>query len=167
MLIQTNAPSISAPLATPLQRGGQPLWRANLPLQPRQHRAHLVSGRGAGKPAAPGTSSPGASSPSAPSSAPASGAAAAAPKAPVDVTAILDKLAGQSKEKLDWRHSIVDLMKLLNLDSSLTARKQFATELKYTGDMKDSASMNVWLHKQVMTKLAENGGTVPADLKHS
>ena len=62
--------------------------------------------------------------------------------------------------------SIVDLMKLLNLDSGLAARKELATELEYTGDMKDSATMNVWLHKQVMTKLAQNGGNVPADLKH-
>jgi hypothetical protein len=115
----------------------------------------------AAKPAAPGTSSPSAPSPAAPSGAP-----AAAPKAPVDVTAILDKLAGQSKEKLDWRHSIVDLMKLLNLDSSLNARKTLAQELHYTGNTNDSATMNVWLHKQVMVKLAENGGKVPDELKH-
>ena len=85
----------------------------------------------------------------------------------VDVTAILDKLTAQSKEKgLDWRKSIVDLMKLLNLDSSLGARKQLAQELHYTGNTSDSASMNVWLHQQVMIKLAENGGKVPDDLKH-
>jgi hypothetical protein len=69
------------------------------------------------------------------------------------------------KEKLDWRKSIVDLMKLLKLDSSLTARKELAKELHYSGDMNDSASMNIWLHKQVMQKLAENGGKVPEDLK--
>jgi hypothetical protein len=95
---------------------------------------------------------------------------AAPPKAAagsVDVTAILDKLTAQSKEKgLDWRKSIVDLMKLLNLDSSLGARKQLAQELHYTGNTNDSASMNIWLHQQVMTKLAENGGKVPDDLKH-
>lgn len=84
---------------------------------------------------------------------------------PVDVAAIMDKLAGQSKESLDWRKSIVDLMKLLNLDSSLHARKQLAEELHYTGNMNDSAAMNVWLHKQVMIKLAENGGKVPAELR--
>ena len=85
----------------------------------------------------------------------------------VDVAAILDKLTTQSKEKgLDWRKSIVDLMKLLNLDSSLGARKQLAQELHYTGNTNDSASMNVWLHQQVMIKLAENGGRVPDDLKH-
>jgi hypothetical protein len=88
----------------------------------------------------------------------------ATPMGQVDVAAVLTKLAGQNKEKLDWRRSIVDLMKLLNLDSSLAARKQLAQELHYTGDQNDSASMNVWLHKQVMQKLAENGGKVPADL---
>ena len=75
------------------------------------------------------------------------------------------KLASQNKEKLDWRKSIVDLMKLLDLDSSLSARKELAEELHYTGDMNDSATMNVWLHKQVMIKLAENGGKVPDSLK--
>ena len=92
-------------------------------------------------------------------------APAAAPLSQVDVEAVLTALAQKNKEKLDWRRSIVDLMKLLNLDSSLTARKQLAQELHYTGDMNDSASMNIWLHKQVMLKLAENGGKVPADLK--
>jgi hypothetical protein len=85
---------------------------------------------------------------------------------PVDVAAIMDNLASQATEKLDWRNSIVDLMKLINLDSSLTARKELAQELNYTGDMNDSASLNIWLHKEVMTKLAENGGTVPDELKH-
>ena len=96
---------------------------------------------------------------------PTAAAPGAAPAAPVDVTAIMDNLAGQSSERLDWRRSIVDLMKLLNLDSSLAARKELAQELGYTGDMNDSASMNVWLHKQVMTKLAENGGKVPDELR--
>ena len=84
----------------------------------------------------------------------------------VDVAAVMDGIADDQDEDLDWRKSIVDLMKLLKLDSSLKSRKELATELKYTGDMGDSASMNVWLHKQVMTKLAENGGVVPAELKH-
>jgi hypothetical protein len=92
-------------------------------------------------------------------------APAAAPAAPVDVAAIMDGLAAQSSERLDWRKSIVDLMKLINLDSSLTARKELAQELHYSGDMNDSASMNIWLHKQVMTKLAENGGKVPDELR--
>ena len=73
----------------------------------------------------------------------------------------MDKLASQTKEKLEWRKSIVDLMKLLNLDSSVAARKKLAKELHYAGNMRDSASMNVWLHKQVMIKLAEHGGEVP------
>jgi Domain of unknown function (DUF3597) len=88
------------------------------------------------------------------------------PGSTVDVDAVLSKLASQNKEKLDWKKSIVDLMKLLNLDSSLAARKTLATELHYSGDMNDSAKMNVWLHQQVMQKLAENGGKVPADLMH-
>jgi hypothetical protein len=78
---------------------------------------------------------------------------------------VLTKLAAQNKEKLDWRRSIVDLMKLIKLDSSLSARKELAKELHYAGDPNDSASMNVWLHKQVMIKLAENGGKVPDSLK--
>jgi Domain of unknown function (DUF3597) len=95
---------------------------------------------------------------------PSAPASTAKPAAPVDVEAILTKLASQNKEKLDWRHSIVDLMKLLNLDSSLTARKALAEELHYTGNTNDSAAMNMWLHKQVMQKVAENGGKVPAGL---
>jgi hypothetical protein len=90
---------------------------------------------------------------------------ASAPMSNVDVEAVLTKLAAANKEKLDWRKSIVDLMKLLNLDSSLGARKELAKELGYTGDTNDSATMNIWLHKQVMQKLAANGGKVPADLK--
>jgi hypothetical protein len=109
-----------------------------------------------------------ASAQSAPGSAPASqstGSSTAAPGATgVDVNAILTERAAKNKEKLDWRRSIVDLMKLLDLDSSLTARKALAQELHYTGDMNDSATMNMWLHKQVMKKLADNGGKVPADL---
>lgn len=85
--------------------------------------------------------------------------------APVDVEAVLTDLASKAQERLNWRQSIVDLMKLLGLDSSLSARKQLASELHYTGDTSDSATMNIWLHKQVMRKLAENGGKVPDDLK--
>lgn len=110
-------------------------------------------------PAAPG-STPAASPVPTSSSAP----AAPAPGTPVDVDAILTKLAAQNKEQLDWKHSIVDLMKLLNLNSSLAARKALATELHYTGNESDTATMNVWLIKQVMQKLAENGGKVPAGL---
>jgi Domain of unknown function (DUF3597) len=96
------------------------------------------------------------------SSAPAPAAAPAA--SVVDVAAVLNDLAKKNPEKLDWRKSIVDLMKLVGMDSSLAARKQLATELHYTGDLNDSASMNVWLHKEVLKKLAENGGKVPPEL---
>lgn len=82
-------------------------------------------------------------------------------KTPVDVMAVLDKLDDATDEKLEWSTSIVDLMKLLGLDSSLAARKQLAKELGYPGDSADSAKMNVWLHKAVMVKLGENGGIVP------
>lgn len=111
-------------------------------------------------PAAPATSSSSQSKSAAAQPAPAAAGS-------VDVAAILDKLTAQSKEKsLDWRKSIVDLMKLLNLDSGLVARKQLAQELHYLGNTNHSASMNVWLHQRVMIKLAENGGSVPDDLKH-
>ena len=95
-----------------------------------------------------------------PSSAPAS---AGSGGATVDV-AVLDGLAAKNPEKLDWKHSIVDLMKLVGMDSSFTARKQLAAELQYSGDPNDSASMNVWLHKEVLKKLSENGGKVPQEL---
>jgi uncharacterized protein DUF3597 len=94
-----------------------------------------------------------------------SGGSAAAPAATVDVAPILDKAVAAKGEKLAWRTSIVDLMKALDIDSSFTARKELAKELGYTGDSNDSASMNIWLHKQVMTKLAANGGVLPPDLK--
>ena len=83
----------------------------------------------------------------------------------VDVAAVLTKLRAEQNEQLDWRTSIVDLMELLKLDSSLAARKRLAQELGYSGDMNNSASMNIWLHKQVMQKLAEHGGKVPESLK--
>jgi Domain of unknown function (DUF3597) len=105
------------------------------------------------------------SAPAAPGSASTPAPSGAAPMSQVDVGAVLTKLAAQKKEKLNWRTSIVDLMKLLDLDSSLSARKELAQELRYSGDMNDSASMNIWLHKQVMQKLAESGGKVPDDLK--
>ena len=94
-----------------------------------------------------------------------SGGTSAAPAQTVDVAPILDKAVAAKGEKLEWRTSIVDLMKALDIDSSLTARKELAHELGYTGDTNDSASMNIWLHKQVMTKLAANGGKLPADVK--
>ena len=97
------------------------------------------------------------------SSAGSSGGSAAAT---VDVASILDKAVAAKGEKLAWRTSIVDLMKALDIDSSFAARKELAKELGYTGDSNDSASMNIWLHKQVMTKLAANGGVLPPDIKH-
>jgi uncharacterized protein DUF3597 len=123
-----------------------------------------IFGRASETAAAPAPSASAAAQP-APAGAPPT-QPAAAPAAPVDVAAIMDNLAAQSTQRLDWRNSIVDLMKLINLDSSLSARKELAQELSYAGDMNDSASMNIWLHKQVMTKLAENGGKVPDELKH-
>jgi hypothetical protein len=111
--------------------------------------------------AAPAGSSPAA----APSTSSSSAAPAGGAKSTVDVAAVLTELASHNKEKLDWRRSIVDLMKLLDMDSSLAARKELAKELHYSGSTDDSAAMNVWLHKQVMQKLAENGGKVPDDLK--
>jgi Domain of unknown function (DUF3597) len=112
-------------------------------------------------PAAPSGPSP---SPAKPPPSPAQ-SPSATPGTVVDVGAVLGKLAAQNKEKLDWRRSIVDLMKLLKLDSSLAARKQLADELHYSGDKNDTATMNIWLHKQVMQKLAESGGKVPDELR--
>ena len=107
---------------------------------------------GAAAPASGGAASSGSASP-------------AAPAQTVDVAPILDKAVAAKGEKLEWRTSIVDLMKALDIDSSLTARTELAHELGYTGDTNDSASMNIWLHKQVMSKLAANGGKLPADVK--
>ena len=82
-----------------------------------------------------------------------------------EVEVMIAKLADEQDEDLNWKQSIVDLMKLLKLDSSLSARKQLAQELGYTGALNGSAEMNIWLHAQVMTKLAESGGKVPDSLK--
>ncbi|HEY0567885.1 MAG TPA: DUF3597 domain-containing protein [Xanthobacteraceae bacterium] len=90
---------------------------------------------------------------------------AAAGGGSVDVAAVLDQAVAAKKEKLEWRTSIVDLMKALDLDSSLSSRKELAKDLHYDGDTGDSAKMNMWLHKQVMKKLAENGGKVPNELR--
>jgi len=132
---------------------------------PSSHPAVTTAQAGstAGGTAAPAPSAQGTAS--APAAAPT--AAPQAPKSmpPVDVERILGEKAQQRGEKLNWRTSIVDLMKLLDLDSSLAARKALAAELHYTGDTNDSAAMNMWLQKQVMKKLADNGGQVPADLK--
>ena len=82
----------------------------------------------------------------------------------VDVQQVLDKMSKDSTERLNWKTSIVDLLKLVKIDSSLSSRKELASELQYSGDKNDSAAMNMWLHKEVMKKLSENGGKVPAEL---
>ena len=93
-------------------------------------------------------------------------AEAAIPAVPADfdVTGYLNELRSQTTEKLDWTVSIVDLMKLVGMDSSLSARKELAKELGYGEDMKDTAKMNIWLHKQVMQQIAKHGGKLPAEL---
>ena len=122
--------------------------------------------------AAPGTTTAGGTSsgtspaPSASGGSTAGSPATSAPAQSVDVAPILDKAVAAKGEKLAWRTSIVDLMKALDIDSSFSARKELAKELGYTGDSNDSASMNIWLHKQVMTKLAANGGKLPPEIKH-
>ena len=115
--------------------------------------------------AAPASAAPASAAPANPAPAAAAAAASTAPIPIVDVEAILTGLAAKAGQALNWRQSIVDLLKLLGLDSSLSARKELAKELNYTGDTNDSATMNVWLIKQVMQKLAESGGKVPDSLK--
>jgi hypothetical protein len=119
---------------------------------------------GFGSTAAAATGSPAAAAPASAGAAP-----AAAPKAVavVDVVAQLEKRAAANPQKLNWRTSIVDLLKLLDIDSSFAARKELATELGCPADfMSDSAKMNIWLHKTVLARIAANGGNVPADLLH-
>ena len=119
----------------------------------------IFGSRGAGSAAAaPGTSA------AAPASTTGSAAASGKPMSKAEVEAYIAKIDDEQNQDLNWKESIVDLMKLLKLDSSLTARKQLAQELGYTGALNGSAEMNIWLHKQVMVKLAESGGKVPADL---
>ena len=148
---------------------------------PQDHPATTASG-GTVPPAAPNAAPASSSTPSGnPTSTPLSSAGDAAgtpatvgveparppvtPLPEVDVDAILTQKQQQSGAALNWRTSIVDLLKLLDLDSSLESRKALAQELHYTGNTDDSAAMNVWLHRQVMSKLEENGGKVPDDLK--
>ncbi len=113
--------------------------------------------------AAPAAPAPEAAAPT-PAPAPAAAAVAPQPAAEVDVAGILDFMNEQRAQKLNWRTSIVDLMKLIGLESSLAERKELADELGYTGDKSDSASMNIWLHKQVIQKIRDNGGQLPTDL---
>lgn len=114
----------------------------------------------AAAPAASSSSS--ATQPAAPSSAQPSQSAGSGSS--VDVETILNEAVKKSGQKLDWRHSIIDLMKALDMDASLEERKELAQELGYSGDAHDSAKMNTFLHKALMKKLSENGGKVPADL---
>lgn len=124
----------------------------------------VASGAAKTVPAQAPVSHPSAPSPT-PASSPAQTKPASAPAtATVDIVPILDAAVKKSGQKLDWRHSIVDLMKAVGMDASLTERKELAAELGYTGDTNDSAKMNMWLHKALMKRLSENGGKVPADL---
>ncbi|UIF89657.1 DUF3597 domain-containing protein [Cupriavidus sp. UYPR2.512] len=95
---------------------------------------------------------------------PATPATTAKPLSTVDVEAVMDKAVSESGQQLNWRTSIVDTMKALGIDSSLEHRKELAKELNYTGDMNDSAALNIWLHKKVMAELAANGGKLPPNL---
>jgi Domain of unknown function (DUF3597) len=122
-----------------------------------------IMGRDEAKPA-PKAAAPVIKTPQATTAAPAPAPVAAPAPPPVDIEAVLTAMAEKAGQPLNWRTSIVDLMKLVGMDSSLTERKALADELGFTGDKSDSASMNIWLHKQVMKKLAENGGKVPAAL---
>jgi 3-oxoacyl-ACP reductase-like protein len=130
-----------------------------------------ILGRAENRPASPTASAQKPASPPAanrPAAATPGASPAATPRAPepVDVEKVLGELAAKNPQKLNYQTSIVDLMKLLSLDSSLENRKELAKELGYSGDSSDSASMNIWLHKQVMQKLAQSGGKVPASLQH-
>jgi hypothetical protein len=133
------------------------------------HEGETQSGApGAASPAAPASaSSTGTVGPKAASTPSSTAASVSKPAAisTLDVSKVLDAMAAKHKEKYNWRVSISDLMRLLDLDNSLAARKELAKELHYSGDTNDSATMNIWLHKQVMQKLAENGGKVPEELK--
>jgi len=130
---------------------------------PSDHPANAEASGSAPSGGVPGTQAGTAAAP--PAGTPAPGGAPAANATPVDVNAVLTEMQSHNSEKLNWKTSIVDLLKLLGLDSSLTARKQLAAELNYTGSTDDSAAMNIWLHKEVMKKLAANGGKLPDDLK--
>ena len=129
-----------------------------------KHGANVApaSGATAAPPSSPGTT---ASAGATPTTGASPSSSTIAPISRADVEAILKKLHDEQREDFDWRKSIVDLMKLLKLDSGLAFRKQLAQELGYSGALDGSAEMNVWLHKQVMTKLAESGGQVPDSLK--
>ncbi len=148
---------------------GKIFAHATAPSQPAAATASAPSSAPVGAPdadtAAPAAADTAPTAGAAPAASTAAAPAAAAPPS-VDVTAILDGLAAKNSEHLDWRKSIVDMLKLLDMDSSLGARKELANDLSFSGDENDSATMNVWLHREVIKKLAENGGKVPAELLH-
>ncbi|MBW6401242.1 DUF3597 domain-containing protein [Roseomonas sp. HJA6] len=144
------------PHAAPTGATGGPDYD-NGPLSAAPDSAPDAPGHSSVKPASAGAADPNPLS-AAPDSAP------DAHRPQVDVAAVLSGMEAASGQKLDWRHSIVDLMKLLGIDSSLPARRELARELGYAASTDDTAAMNVWLHRQVMQKLAENGGRVPPDL---
>ena len=129
---------------------------------------HKDAATATAKPLAPGSTPPpqGTTAPKGTTAA-AGATAAGQPISRAEVEAMIQKIAASKGEQYNWRQSIVDLMKLLGLDSSLTARKQLAQELGYKGELNGSAEMNIWLHQQVMTKLAESGGKVPDSLRHA
>jgi 3-oxoacyl-ACP reductase-like protein len=124
------------------------------------HKAPETPAAAVPAPAAPAAPAPVA----APVPTPVAAPVAPVPLAEVDVTAILDDMAANSGEDLDWQKSIVDLMKVVGMDSSLHARQELAKDLNYSGDLHDSASMNIWLHKEVLTRFAANGGKLPSHL---
>jgi hypothetical protein len=111
------------------------------------------------------TAAPGTAAGPGTAAAPGTAAPTGKPMTRAELESYIARLEDEQDEDLNWKESIVDLMKLLKLDSSLAARKQLAQELGYTGALTGSAEMNIWLHKQVMTKLAEGGGKVPDSLK--
>lgn len=130
------------------------IWRSDVPTPAPTKPSAPASG-----PATPGSA---AQRPPLPST---SGVGSSATATPVDIEAVLEARSKANAQKLNWRTSIVDLMKLVDLDPSFENRKALAKELGYTADTSDSATMNLWLHRQVMKKLAESGGVVPASLR--
>lgn len=150
---QSSAQSTSAPGGNPTPASSS----AAGPVQP-EPVAPAGSPTSAASPVGQQTQPPGQTTASAPTS------ESAKPGQPVDIETVLNDAVKKSGQKLDWRHSIVDLMKALGMDASLEERKELAGELGYTGDIHDSATMNTFLHKALMKKLSENGGKVPADL---
>jgi len=128
-----------------------------------------LSGKGPASPAAPNSAAPSAQASGTRSAAPSAPAPASSPPPSVDVAAVLDALSSKRSEKLnetlDWRHSAVDLMKVLSVDSSVLARQELAKELQYNGDLKNSAATDIWLHEQIMAILAANGGKLPNELR--